>query len=94
MKVQFKVGYNRVEVDFKPVPYKDGGIALIAKSSSDIDKLQSIIPSGVSGDKLIPQILEGQLQKKLGIIVNRDYDYRGAGFGYKIDMYYLLNKLS
>jgi hypothetical protein len=94
MKVQFKVGSNRVEVNFIVSPYKDGGISLVAKSSSDLDKLQSIIPSGVSGDKLIPQILEGQIEKKLGIAVRRDYDYRGAGFGYKIDMYYIIDKLS
>ena len=92
MKVQFKIGSERVEVKFLPVPYKDGGISLIAKSSKDLDKLESLIPSGVSGD-VIPKILQGQIEKKLGIIVKWDARYQGAGFGFKIDMYKIVDKL-
>jgi len=92
MKVQFKMGSKRVEVKFTPIPYKDGGISLLAKSSKDLDKLESLIPSGVSND-IIPKILKGQVEKKLGIIVNWDARYLGAGYGFKIDMYKILDKL-
>ena len=93
MKVSFKMGGETHNVEFTIVPTKGSGFSAIAKSSKDLETLQRAIPLGVKGDDLIGKILAGQFEKKLGIPVEPDYDYKGAGFGFKLDMYSLLKKL-
>ena len=93
MKVSFKMGGESHTVDFTIVPTKGAGFSAIAKSSKDLETLQRAIPLGVRGDDLIGKILAGQFEKKLGIPVDVDYDHKGAGFGFKLDMYSLIKKL-
>jgi len=87
------MGRENHTVQFSIVPTKGSGFSAIAKSSKDLDVLQRAIPMGVKGNDLIGKILADKFEKKLGIPVNIDYDYKGAGFGFKLDMYSLVKKL-
>lgn len=93
MRVDFKIGGETFRVDFTIVPTKGSGFSAIAKSSKDVDTLQRSIPLGVKGDDLISKIIAGKIEKQLGIPVDVDYDHKGAGFGFKIDMYSLVKKI-
>jgi hypothetical protein len=93
MKVDFKMGGENFRVDFTIVPTKGSGFSAIAKSLKDLETLQRAIPLGVGGDDLIGKIIAGKIEKQLGIPVDVDYDHRGAGFGFKLDMYSLVKKL-
>lgn len=93
MKVNFKMGSESFQVDFTLSPTRDGGFSAIAKSSKDLETLQRAIPLGVRGDDLISKIIAGKIEKQTKLPIDVDYDYRGAGFGFKIDMYSLLKSI-
>lgn len=93
MKIDFKMGSETFRVDFTIVPTKGSGFSAIAKSSKDIETLQRAIPLGVRGDELISKIIAGKIEKQLRIPVDVDYDHKGAGYGFKLDMYSLIKKL-
>ena len=93
MRVNFKMGDERFQVDFTLVPTKGGGFSAIAKSSKDLDTLQRAIPMGVRGDDLIAKIIAGQIEKQTKLPIDVDFDHKGAGFGFKIDMYSLLKSI-
>ena len=93
MRIDFKMGGESFRVDFTIVPNKGSGFSAIAKSSKDLDTLQRAIPLGVRGDDLIGKIIAGQIEKQLDIPVDVDYNYKGAGYGFKLDMYSLVKKL-
>jgi hypothetical protein len=93
MKVTFKMGSERFQVDFTLTPTKGGSFAAIAKSLKDLETLQRAIPMGAGGDDLIGKIIAGQIEKQTKLPIDVDYDYRGAGFGFKIDMYSLVKSI-
>ena len=37
--------------------------------------------------------LESYIEKKLGLVVYKDDKYQGAGYGFKLDMYSIIDKL-
>ena len=87
------MGSETFQVDFSLVPTKGGGFSAIAKSSKDLDTLQRAIPVGVRGDDLIGKILANHIEKQTKLPIEFDYDHKGAGFGFKIDMYSLLKSI-
>ena len=93
MRVNFKMGSERFQVDFTLVPTKGGGFSAIAKSSKDLDTLQRAIPLGVRGDELIGKILANKIEKQTKLPIDVDFDHKGAGYGFKIDMYSLLKSI-
>ena len=93
MRVTFKMGSERFQVDFTLVPTQRGGFSAIAKSSKDLDTLQRAIPLGVKQDDLIGKIIAGQIEKQTKLPIDVDYDHKGAGYGFKIDMYSLLKSI-
>ena len=93
MRVNFKMGSERFQVDFTLAPTKGGGFSAIAKSSKDLDTLQRAIPMGVKGDDLISKIIAGQIEKQTKLPIDVDYNHQGAGYGFKIDMYSLLKSI-
>ena len=87
------MGSETFQVDFSLVPTKGGGFSAIAKSSKDLDTLQRAIPVGVRGDDLIGKILANHIEKQTKLPIDVDFDHKGAGFGFKIDMYSLLKSI-
>lgn len=92
MKVPFKINGKREDVQFNISPTRNGGFTVIAKSSKDLDKLQDLISSDDS-TMVVQKGLESYIEKKLGLVVYRDDKYQGAGYGFKLDMYYIIDKL-
>ena len=87
------MGSERFQVDFTLVPTQGSGFSAIAKSSKDLDTLQRAIPMGVKGDDLIGKILANHIEKQTKLPIDVDFDHKGAGFGFKIDMYSLLKSI-
>lgn len=92
MKVPFKINGKRETVQFIISPTRNGGFTVIAKSSKDLDKLQDLISSDDS-TMVVQKGLESYIEKKLGLSVYSDDRHQGAGYGFKIDMYYIIDKL-
>jgi len=92
MKIPFKINGKRVDVEFTISPIQNSGFSAIAKSSKDLDKIQDIISSDNVG-MAIQKGLQSHIEKKLGLAVDRDSNYKGAGYGFKLDMYYIIDKL-
>ena len=61
--------------------------------TKDLDTLQRAIPLGVKQDELITKIIAGQIEKQTKLPIEVDYDHKGAGYGFKIDMYSLLKSI-
>lgn len=93
MRVDFKMGGEFHKLNFTITPTKGSGFAAIAKSSKDLDILQRAISSATKGDSTVPAMLRHGIEMRLGIPIEIDYDYRGAGYGFKIDMYSLLKSI-
>jgi hypothetical protein len=93
MKVNFKLKSNTYSAEFNVAPIiKDGGIACMAKTSKDLDVLQDII-SNTNEGLIIQKALQVHLESKLKLPIDINFDYKGAGYGFKIDMYSLVKKL-
>jgi hypothetical protein len=93
MRVDFKMGGEFHKLNFTITPTKGSGFSAIASSSKDLDILQKAISSATKGDSTVPNMLRHSFERKLGVPVEIDYDYNGAGFGFKIDMYSLVKKI-
>jgi len=92
MKVPFKINGKREDIMFNISPTRDGGFTAIAKSSKELDKLQDLI-SAEDSSLVVQSGLETYIEKKLGLVVYSDSNYKGAGYGFKLDMYYIIDKL-
>ena len=92
MRVPFKINGKKVDVQFTVAPTKNGGFTAIPKSSKDLDTIQDIISSDSVG-MAIQKGLESYIEKKLGLVIYSDSNYNGAGYGFKLDMYYIIDKL-
>ena len=92
MKIPFKIQGKREDIEFSLSPTKDGGFAVIAKSSKDLDKLQDLV-SSENSSMVVQKGIQQYVESKLKLAIDIDYNYRGAGYGFKLDMYSLLGKL-
>jgi hypothetical protein len=93
MVANFKMGGEFHKINFTIAPTKGSGFSAIASSSRDLDALQKAISSATKGDSTVPAMLRHGIEMRLGIPVEIDYDYKGAGYGFKIDMYSLVKKI-
>ena len=85
-----KVKLGKDVVNFKVSPnVKDVGLTLLAASSNDLDKLQDAITNDVD----VKGELLKMLEKQLKLPMNIDYDYQGAGFAFKFDLYSIAKKV-
>lgn len=95
MKVNIKAGGDKYNVDFNVSPQlKNKGLVAMAKSSNDLDKLQSAIAARAGGDDLIGAIILKALEKKLKLPMEIDRSYEGAGYGFVLDFYSIAKKLN
>ncbi len=95
MKVNIKAGSEKYNVDFKITPQlKNKGLVAMAKSSKDLDKLQSAIAARAGGDELIDYIILKVLESKLKLPMEIDRTYNGAGYGFVLDFYSIAKKLN
>lgn len=94
MKVDIKAGGMRYSVNFLVTPSTNGThLAAIAKSSKDLDELQTAITNRGGNDETIGVIIAKAVQNKLKLPVDFDYNYNGAGYGLKFDLYAISKKL-
>ena len=92
MKIPFKIKGKSEVIEFTTSLTKGGGFSVIAKSSKDLDKLQDLIASENSS-MVVQKGIQQYIESKLKLAIDTDYNYRGAGYGFKLDMYSLLSKL-
>ena len=92
MKIPFKIQRKSEIIEFTTSLTRDGGFSVIAKSSKDLDKLQDLIASEDSA-LVVQKGIQKYIESKLKLAIDSDYNYRGAGYGFKLDMYSLLDKL-
>lgn len=92
MKIPFKIKGKAETIEFSLSPLSDGGFSVMAKSTKDLDKLQDLIASEDSS-LVVQKGIQKYIESKLKLAVDIDYGHRGAGYGFKIDMYSLLSKL-
>lgn len=93
MLARFKMGGEFHTIKFTITPTKGSGFSAIASSSKDLDNLQQAISSATKGDSTVPAMLRHAMEIRLGMPIEIDYDYKGAGFGFKIDMYSFVKKI-
>ena len=94
MKVDIKAGGMKYSVDFRISPgSRDTHLTAIAKSSKDLDELQTAIMNRGNNDEIIGKIVATALEKKLKLPVEFDYGYQGAGYGFKLDLYSIAKTL-
>jgi hypothetical protein len=95
MKIDIKAGGMKYSVDFKIMPgSRDTHLSAIPKSSKDLDELQTAISNRGAGDDMIGVIVEKALENKLKLPIEVDHSYSGAGYGFKFDLYSIVNKLN
>ncbi len=80
-----KFGKHNIQFQVSARP-NDGSIVLIAKTSNDLDSLQTAI----ADDSFDKADLAKSLEKKLRIPIEVDYGWKGAGYAFKIDLYSLV----
>jgi len=94
MKIDIKSGGQRYSVDFRIMPgQRDTHLTAIAKSSKDLDELQTAIVNRGAGDDMIGVIIAKALENKLKLPIDVDHSYQGAGYGFKFDTYAIASKL-
>ena len=94
MKIDIKAGGTKYSVDFRIMPgQRDTHLTAIAKSSKDLDELQTAIINRGAGDDMIGVIVAKAIEKKLKLPIDVDHGYQGAGYGFKFDTYSIASKL-
>ena len=95
MKIDIKAGEQNYSVDFKIMPgSRDTHLSAIAKSSKDLDELQTAISNRGAGDDMIGVVVAKALENKLKLPIEADHSYSGAGYGFKFDLYEIVKKLN
>lgn len=96
MKITVKAGGDRYTIEFgiHPGPSRSTThLTAIAKSGDDLDKVHDYIRKSGASDKTLGTVIANEIEKKLKIPVEFDYNYDGAGFGLKFDLYSISKKL-
>ena len=94
MKIDIKSGGQKYSVDFTIGPGKgDVHLYAIAKSSKDLDELQTAVTNRGGNDETIGAIIAKAIENKLKLPVEPDYGYGGAGYGFKLDLYSIAKSL-
>ena len=94
MKIDIKAGGQKYSVDFTRGPGKgDVHFYAIAKSSKDLDELQTAIINRGGNDETIGAIIAKAIENKLKLPVEPEYGYGGAGYGFKLDLYSIAKSL-
>lgn len=94
MKIDIKSGGQKYSVDFQIGPGRgDVHLYAIAKSSKDLDELQTAITNRGGNDQTIGAIIAKAIENKLKLPIDTDYGYQGAGYGFKIDLYSVAKQL-
>ena len=100
MKVNIKAGGMTYSVEFRiGVGTGNTHLTAIAKSSKDLDELQTAIINRGGNDQTIGAIIAKAIENKLKLPrprplqIDVDYGYQGAGYGFKLDLYSISNKL-
>ena len=94
MKIDIKSGGMKYSVDFKIMPgQRDTDLIAIAKSSKDLDELQTAIINRGANDDMIGVIISKVIEKKLKLPIDVDHSYEGAGYGFNFDTYSIAQKL-
>ena len=94
MKIDIKAGGMKYSVDFRIMPgNRDTHLSAIAKTSKDLDELQTAILNRGAGDDMIGVIVAKALENKLKLPVDVDHSYSGAGYGFTFDLYSIASKL-
>ena len=90
MKVTFKHEGSKHTVQFRVSTSRYTDIITIAKTSKDLDILH---PLRKDGDRPIQEAIKQVIEKKLNLRMIIDHNYSGAGFGFGIDMYTMIDRL-
>lgn len=94
MKIDIKSGGMKYSVEFRiGVGTGNTHLTAIAKSSKDLDELQTAIINRGGNDQTIGAIIAKAIKNKLKLPIDVDYGYQGAGYGFKLDLYSISKKL-
>jgi hypothetical protein len=94
MKINIKGKNKTYSVNFLISPGRgETHFSAIAKTSKDLDELQDALLDGGQSDDVLGKIIATAIEKKLKLPVEIDYGYRGAGFGFKLDLYSIAKSL-
>ena len=94
MKIDIKQGGKKFSVNFLIVPGRgDVHFSAMAKSSKDLDIIQTAIEEKGAGDDMIGVIIGKAIEKKLKLPIEVDHGYQGAGYGFKFDLYSIAKSL-
>jgi hypothetical protein len=94
MKIDIKAGGMKYSVDFRISPgNKDTHLTALAKSSKDLDELQTAIINRGVNDDIIGNVIAKAIEKKLKLPIDVDHSYQGAGYGFKFDLYSIVKGL-
>jgi hypothetical protein len=94
MKINIKAGGMVYSVEFSISPgSSETHLTAIAKSSKDLDELQTAIINRGGNDETIGGIIAKAVENKLKLPIDVDYSYKGAGYGLKLDFYSIAKKL-
>lgn len=94
MKIDIKQGGKKFSVNFIIVPGRgDVHFSAMAKSSKDLDTLQTAVEERGAGDDMIGVIIGKAIEKKLKLPIDVDHGYQGAGYGFKFDLYSIAKSL-
>lgn len=95
MKIDIKAGGMKYSVNFMISPGRnETNLVAMAKSSKDLDELQTAIINRGGNDDTIGNIVAKSVENKLKLPVEFDYSYKGAGYGLKLDFYSIAKKLN
>jgi|TARA_B110000858_G_C17431013_1_gene305445 hypothetical protein len=101
MKIEIKSGGKKFTVNFLVIPSttKDVHLSAMARTSKDLDIIQSAIEAGRGNNDLsdvqnmIGLIIAKAVSKKLKLPVKPKSNYDGAGYGLEFDLYSIAKSL-
>jgi len=92
MRVGFKHKGKSHRVDFRVSTSRNTDIVMMAKSSRDLEILDGLRDTE-EGDRPIQEGLKKKIEFRLNVPINIDFNYNGAGYGFNVDFYGVIDKL-
>ena len=92
MRIGFKHNGKSHRVDFRVSTSRFTDIIMIAKSTKDLEVLD-VLTDTDEGDRPIKEGIKQKIVERLDIPVNIDHNYNGAGYGFNVDFYGVIDKL-